>query len=168
MIVIFIPFSLIAILALVALVAGGAAVAAAVSFLAEHFLAVSLVLWAVAALIAWAVQQEKGIAGRLYVLSTTLTAAPVFAVFYEWIMEMNQFLAREAYFSMLMDAVGGVFALALAAAPTAGILFLGDRIKESGHKKLAILSNLVLTVLAFLLVLAVLHLEEIGDLLFGA
>ena len=80
MIVIFIPFSLIAILALVALVAGGAAVGAAVSFLAEHFLAVSLVLWAVTALIAWAVQQEKGIAGRLYVLSTTLTAAPVFAV----------------------------------------------------------------------------------------
>ena len=139
----FIPFTFIALIVLAGLVIGGAAVATVITFVLKHFVIISVVLWAVIILISVAIHNgEKGVTGKVYQLTSALSVLPLYLIMYQWLMEMNKYLLKGKYVSMIMDAVGGVFALALV-----GIIGLGESIREKGKIKTAIVVKILLIIL---------------------
>ena len=62
-------------------------------------------------------------------------------------MEMNKYLLKGKYVSMIMDAVGGVFALALVGIIGLWIISLGESIREKGKIKTAIVVKILLIIL---------------------
>lgn len=157
-IIYFIPFAFIALAALAALIVGGAAVAAVVTFVLKHFVVISIVLWAVILLITGVIHsKEKGFTGKLYQLTTALSALPLYLIFYRWLTEMNEYLIHEKYISMIMDAVGGFFAIAFVAIICLGTILLGDEIREKGMIKTAISVKMLLTTLLLMVMLFLLY-----------
>lgn len=157
-IIYFIPFTFIALAVLAALMIGGVAVAAAVTFVLKHFVIISVVLWAVILFVTNAIHSnEKGFTGKLYQLTTALSALPLYLIFYQWLTELNEYLIKEKYVSMIMDAVGGFFVLAFVAAMCLGTIALGDGIREKGMIKIAISVKILLTTLLLLVMIFLLY-----------
>ena len=144
----FIPFTFIALIVLAGLVIGGAAVATVITFVLKHFVIISVVLWAVIILISVAIHNgEKGVTGKVYQLTSALSVLPLYLIMYQWWMEMNKYLLKGKYVSMIMDAVGGVFALALVGIIGLWIISLGESIREKGKIKTAIVVKILLIIL---------------------